>query len=155
MRNKFEVFSLITLEAAWHLRHLNSTTKFQHYTHTKFDYVSPSLYIFIGGLMGYIYIYISQKVAIRSLWTVCPRFASYFALQKILIFSISIRFCSLYLLKIQSCIGMKFIKTVFNCMGSNQVQKKGFFSFSSGEYRGFLGSRVLLLSQPPKYRMFI
>ena len=35
-------------------------------------------YIYIGGLMGYIYTciykYISQKVAIYSLWTVCPCF---------------------------------------------------------------------------------
>ena len=34
------------------------------------------MYIYIGVLMGYIYIYIyiysSQKVAICSLWTVCP-----------------------------------------------------------------------------------
>ena len=32
---------------------------------------------YIGGLMGYISIYISQKVAIYSLWTVCPCYIQY------------------------------------------------------------------------------
>ena len=52
----------------------------------------------------------------------------------------SIAVSSLYLLEIKSCIGMKFIKTVFNRMGFKPGPKKNLiFIFIRGGNRGFLG----------------
>ena len=52
----------------------------------------------------------------------------------------SIAVSSLYLLEIKSCIGMKFIKTVFNRMGFKPGPKKNLIFISSrGGNRGFLG----------------